>query len=280
MIFDLNDRWVLQDSCVGGVSPSNHFSRHEKSTFQTGSLFSWWWLRANQLEGVRQLLDVLQTQERCYFRDLITGDETWVSFDMKPRTIWFPADVESLVRVKRTIASEKCMLVVFWRIHGIAHYCWLPKESTLDLPFFCEEVLSPLAQNMQPNSKKLANPWLWFIWTLQGFTEQGQPKRNWMFPDSNARRSHRIARVLHHPTFSIGWKPSLNGENIVGKMNYTKSRMKFWQASQLKWSKRSLLTGWIDSKARMMEMVKTFPKISQVKFWTELNNGKHVRTEH
>jgi hypothetical protein len=25
-----------------------------------------------------------------------------------------------------------------------------------------------------------------------------------MFPDSNARRSHRIARILHHPTF-FGW---------------------------------------------------------------------------
>jgi hypothetical protein len=26
-----------------------------------------------------------------------------------------------------------------------------------------------------------------------------------MFPDSNARRSHRIALILHHPTFLFGW---------------------------------------------------------------------------
>jgi hypothetical protein len=49
------------------------------------------------------------------------------------------------------------MLIVFWGIHGIAHYCWFPKDSTLDSPFFYEEVLSPLAQRMQQNSKKLAN---------------------------------------------------------------------------------------------------------------------------
>jgi hypothetical protein len=73
----------------------------------------------------------------------------------------------------------------------------------LDLLFFCEEVLSPLAQKMQPNFKKLTNPWLWFIWTMHGFTRQGQPKRNWTFPDSNAHRSHRIARTLHHPNFSF-----------------------------------------------------------------------------
>jgi hypothetical protein len=26
-----------------------------------------------------------------------------------------------------------------------------------------------------------------------------------MFPDSNARRSHRIARILHYRTFIFGW---------------------------------------------------------------------------
>jgi hypothetical protein len=26
-----------------------------------------------------------------------------------------------------------------------------------------------------------------------------------MFPDSNAGRSHRIAWILHHPTFLFGW---------------------------------------------------------------------------
>jgi hypothetical protein len=75
------------------------------------------------LEGVRQLLDVLQAQERCHFRDLILGDEAWVYLDMKPGTIWLPADAELPVRVKRTIASSKRMLIVFWGIHGIAHYC-------------------------------------------------------------------------------------------------------------------------------------------------------------
>jgi hypothetical protein len=73
---------------------------------------------------------------------------------MKPETIWLPADAELPVRVKRTIASKKRMLIIFWRIHGIAHYCWLPKDNILDSPFFCEEVLSPLAEKMQPNSNK------------------------------------------------------------------------------------------------------------------------------
>jgi hypothetical protein len=50
------------------------------------------------------------------------------------------------------------MLIVFWGIHGIAHYRWLQKDSTLNSPLFCEEMLSSFAQKMQPNSKELADP--------------------------------------------------------------------------------------------------------------------------
>jgi hypothetical protein len=99
-------------------------------------------LRAKRLDGARQLLDVLQPQEKCHFRDLIIGDETWVYLDMKPGTVWPPADAELPGRVKKTFASEKCMLIVFWGIHGIAHCFWRPKDRALDSPFFGEEVLS------------------------------------------------------------------------------------------------------------------------------------------
>jgi hypothetical protein len=70
-------------------------------------------LRAKRLESARQLLDILQTQERYHFRDLITRDETWVYLDMKPGTIWLPAGAKLPVRVTRTIASEKRMLIIF-----------------------------------------------------------------------------------------------------------------------------------------------------------------------
>jgi hypothetical protein len=87
-------------------------------------------LIVKRLDGARQFFNVLQVQERCPFRDLITGDETWVYLDIKPGNVWFPAEAELPVRVKRIIASEKRMLIVFWGIHGIGHYCWLPKDST------------------------------------------------------------------------------------------------------------------------------------------------------
>jgi hypothetical protein len=109
------------------------------------------------MEGVRQLLDVLQVQERCRFRDLIAGDERLVYLNMNPGTIWLPADAELSVRVKRTIVSDKRMLIIFWGIHGIAHYGWISKENTLDSSFFVKKCLvhslrkcSPIPKNGHP----------------------------------------------------------------------------------------------------------------------------------
>jgi hypothetical protein len=115
-------------------------------------------LRVKRVEGVAQLLDVLKAQQKCGFRDLITGDETWVFLDMKPRIVWAYADAELPLGVKRTIASGKRMLIVFWGIRGITHYCWLPEDSTLDSSFLCEEVLSPIAEKLQVSLSKTRKP--------------------------------------------------------------------------------------------------------------------------
>jgi hypothetical protein len=77
---------------------------------------------------------------------------------MKTGAVGLPADAELPVRAKRTIASEKCMLIVFWGIHGIAHYCWLPKDKILDSAFFVKKFLVPSLRKCSQIPKKLANP--------------------------------------------------------------------------------------------------------------------------
>jgi hypothetical protein len=182
MVFGSNDRSVPQDSCIDGVSPSDNFSQHAKLAFQMDSSFLDDDLRAKRLKGARQLLGVLQAQERCHFRDLITGDETWVYPNIKSESIWLPDDAELPIRVKRTIASEKGMLIVFWGIHGITHYCWPPKCSTLDSSFFCEEVLSPFAQKMQPNSKNSQTLDFDLYGQCKGSHGKGSPREIGCFP--------------------------------------------------------------------------------------------------
>jgi hypothetical protein len=101
-------------------------------------------LRTKRLEGAQQLLDVLQAQERCHFRDLITGDETWVYFDMKLETVWLPAGAELPAGVKRTIASEKRMVLVSKPAQPFRSLISPTSALSINLPFVRHPFLSLL----------------------------------------------------------------------------------------------------------------------------------------
>jgi hypothetical protein len=148
---------------------------------------------------------------------------------MKPGTIWLPADAELPIRVKRIIASEKRMRIIFWEIHGIAHYCWLPKDNILDSSFFCEKVLSPLAQKMQPNSKETRKPLtLIHIYNARVHTAGATQEKLDVARFKCTPQPAYIPEIAPSDFFfSVDEKPSLNRENMVGKMNYMKQWTKF-----------------------------------------------------
>jgi hypothetical protein len=159
--------------------------------------------------------------------------------------------------------------------------CWLPRDSTLDSPFFLWRSDKSTPSENAVKSQKTRKP-LSLIHMDNASVHTARAAQEKL----NVSRFKRTRHPPYGPDiapsdffFSVVWKSSLNEKNIMGKMNYRKSWMKFWHVFLLKWSKRSLSTGWIDSNAWLMEMVTTFPKISQMNLWTELSNGKHVRIE-
>jgi hypothetical protein len=44
-------------------------------------------LRQKWIDGVRTLLDALEAQQRIEFRDIVTGDESWIYLHMSPNSI-------------------------------------------------------------------------------------------------------------------------------------------------------------------------------------------------
>jgi hypothetical protein len=74
------------------------------------------------------------------------------------------------------------MLIIFWGIHGIAHYCWLPKDSTLNSLFSCEQMLRQFAQKMQPNSKNSQTLDFDSCGQCKGSHDKGNPREIGCFP--------------------------------------------------------------------------------------------------
>jgi histone-lysine N-methyltransferase SETMAR len=113
------------------------------------------------------------------------------------------------------------MLVVFRGIQGITHYRWLPRDSTLGSPFFCREVLGPLAQKLQSNSNNTRKRF-----TLIHMNNGKAHAANVTQAKLDVSPFKRTPQPPYSPDiapsdffFSVGLKPSLNGESMMGKMN-------------------------------------------------------------
>jgi hypothetical protein len=138
MIFGLNDRWVPQDSCVGRASSSNNFSQRERPTFEIGSSFSWWWFESKTI-GVC----LIASRRPIGTREIPFSRSNYRRWDMgRP---WHEVSGSLASGWRRTTSpcqkdncKRKCMLIVYWGIHGITHYWWFPKDSVLNSPFVKE----------------------------------------------------------------------------------------------------------------------------------------------
>jgi hypothetical protein len=66
-----------------------------------------------RVDRTRTLLDALESQQRIGFRDIVTGDESWIYLHMNPNSFWTGADKIAPTRARTTMASTKEMLTVF-----------------------------------------------------------------------------------------------------------------------------------------------------------------------
>jgi len=109
-------------------------------------------LRAKRCTQAKELRKVLKAQQKIGWRDIITGDESWIHYDINPSSIWTVPGDEVPVRPRITVQSEKRMLIVFWGISGIVHRCWLPKGERLNAEFVLNNVLQPISDLLQSDA--------------------------------------------------------------------------------------------------------------------------------
>jgi hypothetical protein len=70
-------------------------------------------LHQKRIEGARTLLNVLQTEQRIAFRDIIKGDEISIYFNMTSNSIRIAAEeIRPLDREQRERQEKQCLLYV------------------------------------------------------------------------------------------------------------------------------------------------------------------------
>jgi hypothetical protein len=75
-------------------------------------------LRQIRMETYRELWPILKTHEKTKFQRCVTGDESWFTLEERHSTKPGVSRDDITQKVKRQIASQKCMLTVIWEIYG------------------------------------------------------------------------------------------------------------------------------------------------------------------
>lgn len=114
-------------------------------------------LRMKRIKVSKQMLTVLQAQKKLGYRDVITGDETWVFLKKQKNSLWLPSDQSRPTKVTLSSFSEKQMLTIFWSVNGILLKYWLPPEMNFNAQTFFENVLLPLSNRCCTGLPKKAN---------------------------------------------------------------------------------------------------------------------------
>jgi hypothetical protein len=83
-------------------------------------------LREKRVQLSTQLLQLLESQQRIGFRDIVTGDESWILQHYDHRQIWCVSADEVPTKVSSTITAPESMLTVFLSVREVAFTNWLP----------------------------------------------------------------------------------------------------------------------------------------------------------
>jgi hypothetical protein len=102
--------------------------------------------KQRRVECSRELLTLLESQQRRDWQDIVTLDESWFYFTTDHEQIWLPSEGRVPERERKMIQSPKLMLTIAWNPAGFHVIAFLPKGCKFNAQYYISEVLDPLVQ--------------------------------------------------------------------------------------------------------------------------------------
>jgi histone-lysine N-methyltransferase SETMAR len=98
--------------------------------------------KAQRVTMAIELQQMVRLAKHRSWRYFLTGDESWFYFAIDHDHMWLPEGAHAPTRPRRTIASPKRMLTVFWSPLGFSLVEILPKGERFNAEYFCLQILA------------------------------------------------------------------------------------------------------------------------------------------
>jgi hypothetical protein len=100
--------------------------------------------KAKRLRHAQEMTEALGTNSRTGFKHLLTGDESWMTYDQRPTRMWAVNWSCTDEKVCPTNYSQKITVTVFLGVEGIALLDVLPAGAKSTSDYFCCNIIEAL----------------------------------------------------------------------------------------------------------------------------------------
>lgn len=106
-----------------------------------------------RIENSKQLLSLLQQAEKNNFHFIGTSDEPWFNYSFDPTTQWVQQGGKPDSKVRKSLHSQKVMIIIFWNIDGIQFLDCIDPSQRVNSPDLAPSDFFLLGQVKSNNQK-------------------------------------------------------------------------------------------------------------------------------
>jgi hypothetical protein len=111
-------------------------------------------LRDKRVAIGSQLLEILEEAQSTGFRQLVTGDESWIYLSYAPRAVWTISQDEVPTREKQTISTKMFMLTAFRPVDGFHVVEFLLNDTKFNTAYFMEHIIPLFVTRLEMSASK------------------------------------------------------------------------------------------------------------------------------
>jgi hypothetical protein len=87
------------------------------------------------------------------FRHILTGDESWFTFELQQSAKQSPSREDVPQSVRRQIGTRKFMLTVIWGVDGFHVVDLMTSQRSFDSQYFMDNIMVPFVEKVFPKGR-------------------------------------------------------------------------------------------------------------------------------
>jgi DNA-binding transcriptional ArsR family regulator len=107
-------------------------------------------LRQKRVSVCKEMLSILEAQNKRGFHDLVTDDESWFMLEYEHEAQWAVSREKVAPRVKPIFQSPKFMFTIIWGTVGFYMTNLMTSQRSFNSEYFINEIMQPLIAKLFP----------------------------------------------------------------------------------------------------------------------------------